>query len=167
MKKVLKILLLVILIILVVIQFIRPEKNSGEEIASQQITSHYTIPENVQKNLKTSCYDCHSNTTIYPYYWRIQPVAWFLNNHIQEGKRHLNFSAFSTYPLWKQYASFKNIASEVKSGDMPLGSYTLIHKDAILNETEKISIEDWAQNEMKQMQSEYPADSLVNPKKRK
>jgi len=167
MKKLFKIILIILIVFLVVIQFIRPEENSGTEIAADQITAKYTIPDTVQKILKVSCYDCHSNTTVYPYYWKIQPVAWFLNNHIDEGKRHLNFSVFATYPLWRQYQSFKEIGKEVKDGDMPLSSYTLIHRDAVLNKDQQLSIENWAATSMKEMQDKYPADSLVNPKKRR
>jgi len=166
MKKVLKIILVILIIVLVVIQFVRPSKNAGEEIAQNQINAKYQIPVNVQKNLKVSCYDCHSNTTVYPFYWRIQPVAWFLNNHIEQGKNHLNFSIFATYPSWKQHQLFESIVKEVKDGGMPLTSYTLIHRDAVLNADQKLAIENWAAHSAKQMESEYPADSLVNPKRR-
>lgn len=163
MKKVLKIILVVLLVILLVIQFIRPEKNAGEEIALNHINARYPLSQDVQKILKVSCYDCHSNTTYYPFYWKVQPVAWFLNNHIEDGKRALNFSIFSTYPVWKQYQKFKGIGKEVKSGDMPLFSYTIIHRNAVLNEEQKQAIENWSASSMKEIASRYPADSLVNP----
>jgi len=73
----------------------------------------------VQQILKVSCYDCHSNTTLYPWYDKIQPVAWFLNDHVMEGKRELNFSTFSTYPAWRQYKKFKEIDNEVKEDKCP------------------------------------------------
>jgi hypothetical protein len=165
MKKVLKIILIILIVFLVIIQFVRPSENTGNEIAANQITANYTIPVNIRETLKTSCYDCHSNTTVYPFYWKIQPVAWFLNNHIEEGKRHLNFSIFATYPLWKQYKSFKEIGEQVKEGDMPLSSYTIIHRNAVLSPEQKLSIENWAATSMKEMEAKYPADSLSRPRK--
>lgn len=165
MKKVFKTILIVLLIALIIIQFIRPAKNQGIEIAQDQITASYQIPDNIQKNLKVSCYDCHSNTTVYPFYWKIQPVAWFLNNHIEDGKRHLNFSVFNTYPLWRQHEGFKDIVEQLKKDEMPLTSYTLIHRDAILTADQKLAIENWATDQIKQMEAKYPADSLARPKR--
>ena len=164
MKKILKALLFVLLIVFVLIQFIRPAKNKGEEIASNQITAIHQVPENVQQILKVSCNDCHSNTTYYPWYSKIQPVAWFLEDHIVEGKRELNFSTFATYPVYRRYKKFKEIGQQVKDGDMPLFSYTMPHRDAVLNADQKLILENWAANSMKEMERQYPVDSLVKPK---
>jgi len=165
MKKVLKIILIVLLVVFVIIQFIRPAENKNDEIARDQITAAYPVPDKVMKNLKVSCYDCHSNTTVYPFYFKIQPVAWFLNNHIQDGKRHLNFLIFTTYPLWRQHENFKDIVEQLKKDEMPLTSYTLIHRNAILTADQKLAIEDWATAQMKEMEAKYPSDSLARPKR--
>jgi len=164
MKKILKTVLIIIAIAFIVIQFIRPSRNAGEEIAQNQIGAIYQVPGDVQQALKVSCYDCHSNTTHYPWYEKIQPVAWLLENHIEEGKRELNFSVFSTYPVWRQYKKFKEIGEEVKDGDMPMFSYTLIHRDASLSADQKLLIQNWAANTMKEIEGRYPPDSLVKPK---
>ncbi|MEO9005146.1 MAG: heme-binding domain-containing protein [Ginsengibacter sp.] len=164
MKKVIRIVLIILLTALIVIQFFRPAKNAGEEIAANQITAVQEVPDNVQQILKVSCYDCHSNTTHYPWYSKIQPVAWFLNDHIIEGNKEVNFSIFATYPIYRRYKKFKEIGKEVKDGDMPLFSYTLLHRDAALNADQKLLIENWAANAMKEMETKYPADSLVKPK---
>ena len=165
MKKVIKTVLIILLIALIIIQFIRPAENKNEEIAQENITANYPIPDSLQKTLKVSCYDCHSNTTVYPFYFKIQPVAWFLNNHIQDGKKHFNFSTFSTYPVWRQYDKFKDIVEQIKKDEMPLTSYTLIHRDAILSADQKIAIIDWSNAQMKEMEAKYPADSLARPKR--
>lgn len=164
MKKILKTVLLILLIVFIAIQFIRPAKNAGEEIASNQITAIHQVPEDVQQILKVSCNDCHSNTTYYPWYSKIQPVAWILNDHIVEGKRELNFSIFATYPTFRRYKKFKEIGEEVKNGDMPLLSYTIPHRDAVLNAGQKLTLENWAANSMKEMETQYPVDSLVKRK---
>lgn len=165
MKKILRTILILLLLTFVIIQFIRPVENKNDEIAQDQITAAYPVSDSVMKNLKVSCYDCHSNTTLYPFYWRIQPVAWFLNNHIIDGKRHLNFSEFTTYPLWRQHNAFKDIVAQLKKNEMPLTSYTLIHRNAILTPDEKRRMEDWATAQMKEMEARYPADSLARPKR--
>ena len=163
-KKVLKVILAIVIIAFIAIQFTRPAKNAGEEIAANQITAKYRVPKEVQQILKVSCYDCHSNTTHYPWYSNIQPVAWWLDDHIVEGKEELNFSTFMNYPVWRQYKKFKEIGKEVKEGDMPMSSYTLVHRDAVMSADQKSLVQNWVANTMKEMESEYPAKSLKKPK---
>lgn len=164
MKQALKIVVIVLALAFIAVQFIRPTKNAGEEITANQITAVYPVPDQVQRILKTSCYDCHSNTTHYPWYSAIQPVAWFLNRHIVEGKGELNFSTFATSPPYRQYKKLKEIGKEVKDGDMPLSSYTLLHRDALLTPDQKVVIQNWAADAMKQMEAKYPTESLAKPK---
>lgn len=164
MKKALKIILVVIIVVFIVIQFFKPEKNAGEEIASNQIAAMQNVPADVQQILKVSCNDCHSNTTYYPWYSKIQPVAWFLDDHIIEGKKELNFSEIATYPTYRRYKKFKEIQKQIKEDEMPLFSYTVLHRDAALDTVQKTILIDWAANAMKEMEAKYPADSLVKPK---
>jgi hypothetical protein len=136
--------LLFLLIVLVVIQFIRPAENHSAKMSSNDITLHYPVPDTVLSILKKSCYDCHSNNTVYPWYNRIQPVAWWLHNHVTDGKRQLNFSEFGAYSLTKQAKKLKNMSGEVKDGGMPLDSYLWIHKNAELEQGQKDLLIQWA-----------------------
>ncbi|HNP54283.1 MAG TPA: heme-binding domain-containing protein [Ferruginibacter sp.] len=143
--RILKKIFLALLILLVLAQFIpRPPKNNNTEINANDITRLMTVPENVQAILKKSCYDCHSNNTHYPWYAKIQPVALFLNNHIEEGKRELNFSEFGSYKAKRQHRKLEEIIDQVKEGEMPLSSYTLIHGDAKLSTEQRQLLTDWA-----------------------
>jgi hypothetical protein len=160
MRRILKVVLIILIIVFIIIQFIRPAKNSSEEIATNEIAAKFDVPENVRQILNVSCYDCHSNTTKYPWYWHVQPGAWILSNHFNDGKKEVNFSIFSTYPAAKQYRKFKEIGEQVQKGEMPLSSYTFIHRDAVLNAQQKQLLEDWAASSMKEMEAKYPADSL-------
>ena len=164
MKKLLKTVLIILLIAFIVIQFFRPEKNTGIEIAADNIPAVQTVPEDIAQILKVSCNDCHSNTTHYPWYDNIQPVAWMLHDHIVEGKKELNFSEFAKYPAYRRYKKLKEIQKEIKEDEMPIFSYTITHRDAILNAEQKTAIINWAANAMKEMEAKYPADSLVKPK---
>ena len=164
MKKILKALLIIIAVALILIQFIRPQKNADEEIASNQITAVQQVPEDVKHLLKISCYDCHSNTTYYPWYNKIQPVAWFLEKHVREGKGELNFSEFASYPPYRRYKKFKEIQEQIKEDEMPLLSYTIPHRNAVLNAEQKSALITWSADAMKEMEANYPADSLAKPK---
>jgi hypothetical protein len=167
MKKILKPLALVLLVAFIIIQFFRPEKNIKTNSAAfaNDITSAYQVPDEVQLILKTSCYDCHSNNTQYPWYSNIQPVAWWLNDHVVEGKKEINFSEFATYRIGRKYKKFQEIIEQVKEDEMPLASYTLIHRNAILSKDQKLSVSNWATSIRDSIKAQYPEDSLNRPKK--
>lgn len=136
--------LLVFIILFIAIQFFRPSKNAGAASGPQDIHSVINVPDTVNSILRTACYDCHSDSTRYPWYAKLQPVAWWLNNHIREGKAELNFTEFAGYTLKKQQNKLKGIVHEITEGDMPLSSYTLIHRDAVLSKEQKEIITVWA-----------------------
>jgi hypothetical protein len=161
MKKIFKRILIALLIIFIAIQFIRPAKNRSEGISANDISTKYPVPDSVQAILKVACYDCHSNNTRYPWYAEIQPVAWWLNNHIKDGKSGLNFSEFTSYRIKKQFHRLDDINKQVKKNEMPLSSYTLIHTDAKLTEGQKLAIAAWATSIRDSIKAHYPPDSLV------
>jgi hypothetical protein len=76
----------------------------------------------------------------------------------------LNFSTFANYPAYRRYKKFKEIGEQVRDGDMPLFSYTIPHRNAVLDSRQKLILENWAANSMKEMERQYPADSLIKPK---
>ncbi len=159
--KFFKKILWLLVIVLIVIQFIRPEKNQSSQILPTDIAKVYTVPDDVHTILAKACYDCHSNNTVYPWYFNIQPVAWWMNNHIEDAKWSVNFSDFGSYPIRWQYKKLESTIKEVKQGDMPLDSYTWIHKNAILTADEKQKIQHWAQTIRDTIKAKYPADSLL------
>lgn len=163
--KIFKKIILVLLVVLIIIQFFHPSKNESNATSPSDIAAVYGVPPEIDTILKKACNDCHSNNTRYPWYNNIQPVAWWLDDHIREGKRGLNFDEFGTYRISKQYHRMDDIKDEVKKGDMPLGSYTLIHTDAKLTDNEKNALYKWADAIRDTMKAKYPADSLVRKKK--
>lgn len=138
-----------LLFALVVIQFIQPERNQSTTKLPTDITNVVNVPEDVQSVLAKSCYDCHSNNTVYPWYSHIQPAAWFLADHIKEGKQELNFSEFGSYTAKRQYKKLGEIAEEVEEGEMPISSYTLIHGDAELTTKQKALLVAWVRTMLK------------------
>jgi len=163
-KKILKRIFQLLLLAFIIIQFFRPEKNKAEGISSKDISTRYPVPAQVQSILKTSCYDCHSNNTAYPWYAEIQPVAWWLNEHIQDGKKDLNFSEFTGYSIRRQYRKLEEVNDLVKNDAMPLNSYLWIHKEAKLDDQQKLVIANWVTTLRDSIKANYPADSLVRKK---
>jgi hypothetical protein len=129
--------LIVLLIVFIGIQFIPVKLNQTDKTRETDIVEIFDVPDNIKSLLQTSCYDCHSNNTNYPWYNNIQPVTWFLINHVEEGKEELNFSEFGKYSKRKQKSKLKSIITQVKKEEMPLWSYTIIHQEAILSQSEK------------------------------
>ncbi len=165
MKKFLKRFLLLLLLVFIAIQFFRPAKNISAGVSANDITTKYAVPQDVQAILKTSCNDCHSNNTVYPWYSNIQPVAWWLDDHIKEGKKGLNFSEFASYRIGRQYKKLEEINKQVKEGEMPLESYTLIHGNAKLSQQQKLSLATWVVALRDSIKAQYPGDSLKLPQR--
>jgi Haem-binding domain len=163
-KKIFKRTFQILLLAFIVIQFIHPAKNKSEGISNNDISKIYAVPADVQAILKTSCYDCHSNNTVYPWYASIQPAAWWLADHIKEGKRELNFSEFASYRIGRQYRKLEEVNKQVKEGEMPLESYLWIHKNAKLSNEQRLTLANWVNAVRDTIKANYPADSLVRKK---
>lgn len=163
-KKIFKRTFQILLLAFIVIQFFRPAKNKAEGISNNDISKIYAVPADVQSILKTSCYDCHSNNTVYPWYAEIQPAAWWLADHVKEGKKELNFSEFASYRIGRQYRKLEEINGEVKEDKMPLESYLWIHKNSKLSEQQKLTLANWVTTIRDTIKANYPADSLVRKK---
>ena len=146
----------IFLAVLVIIQFFRPARNESPGPQANAIATKYTVPEPVGVIMKKACNDCHSNNTVYPWYANVQPVAWWLADHVNEGKGELNFDEFGTYSAKKAHHKLEEVIEMVKEDEMPLGSYTVIHQDAKLTEQEKMALTEWAGNLMKQIESTSP-----------
>lgn len=133
----------VLIAALVIIQFIRPKQNISAGPYPNDIATKFAASDDVASILKTSCYDCHSNNTVYPWYSNIQPVAWWLQDHVDEGKKEVNFSEFAGYTVKRQRKKFEEIQKQVEEDEMPLKSYTIIHRNAILTADQKAAIKKW------------------------
>jgi hypothetical protein len=153
--------LIALLVIIVLIQLIRPEKNLSNK-NENDVAKKYPLSQPVSVVLQKACNDCHSNKTEYPWYTEIQPIGLWMNNHIKDGKRHLNFSDFTSAPIAVQHHNFEEIIETVEEGEMPLSSYTVFgaHADANLTEEEKNAIIAWARSQMDVIKANYPPDSL-------
>ena len=154
--------LLVLLAAFVVIQFIRPEKNVSDEQLNH-VSKKYAVPADVDAILKVACNDCHCNKTEYPWYANVQPVAWWLADHVKDGKRHLNFSTFAGMKVALQNHKFEEVVEMVEKKEMPLPSYTNLglHSGANLTDAQRQTLIKWAKTNMDSLKAQYPADSLI------
>ncbi len=158
--KIIKTVLILLFVVFVIVQFIRPEKNTAAPDLSKDISTALPVPDTVAAILRESCYDCHSEETRYPWYFEVQPVGWWLDDHIREAKQHLNFSDFAVSSLRRQYHKLEEITEQIDLGEMPLPSYLLVHRHASLTIEQKDLLNAWVQDSRAYMKSTYPPDSL-------
>ena len=158
----LKKILLILLALFLIIQLFRPEKNNSNDLTNA-VTKKYDVPEEVAVILKNACNDCHTNNTVYPWYANVQPAAWWIDEHVVDGKRHLNLSDFINLPIAVQNHKFEEIVEVIDENEMPLESYTYLglHEEANITSAEKDIIKGWAVKQMDYLKSNYPADSLI------
>ena len=151
MHRIIRKILIFLIFVLVAIQFIRPARNLGSAESAADLTHFVHTPDSVLHILKTSCYDCHSNHTVYPWYVNINPVGLWLDNHVNEGKEAINFSDLSVFTKKKLDHRFGEIAETVEKGEMPLSSYTLIHRSAKLDRGQIQLIKNWVVDARKEI----------------
>jgi hypothetical protein len=147
MKKVFRNILIVLFVVFLTIQFFQPEKNLGVRNTGKDLFSIISVNDSIKILLETSCFDCHSNRTNYPWYGHISPVSVFLNKHVTEGKEKLNFSEWGDYSDKEKISNLVDIYDEVEGGDMPMESYLKIHKNARFSEHEREMIMSWSEKE--------------------
>lgn len=151
-KKILKIVAIVVVLAFVVIQFFRIDKAAPPINREETLEAAVNVPPDIALILGRSCADCHSYATLYPWYVNIQPAAWFMKGHIDDGRREFNMSIFNTYNARKKAKKLEEICEQVEQKEMPLPSYLWIHGDAALQESEAKALCDWAKQEKAKIQ---------------
>jgi len=130
--------------------FSRPETNSGG-MGDHHLLIREEVDGSVSDILKNSCFDCHSDQTNYPWYDKIAPASWLVAHHIREGKKQLNFSNWGTLDLTDKITHLIEIQDEVKSGNMPIRSYTMMHRKARLSEEKSLKLISWAEKTVERL----------------
>ncbi len=135
--------ILVLLFIIIVLQFIRIDKTIKPVDANIDLIEVAKSNAEVASILKVSCYDCHSNQPTYPWYTNIAPFSWWIKHHINEGTHHLNFSDWGNYTQKRKDHKLDECIEMIEEDEMPMSSYTLMHKDAKLSPAQKALLINW------------------------
>lgn len=130
--------IIIFFIIFIMMQFIQTSKELDIEDKDYELKTE----SNISIMLKTSCYDCHSNEVKWPWYSNIAPFSWVISNHVNEGRKALNFSIWEKYSQEEKEEHLKDIYRTVYAS-MPLHSYLWLHKEADLTKEQRKMIRDW------------------------
>ena len=136
-------LLIAFLAVFALIQFKVIDKSPIEINPESDFLMIEQAPKEVVELIQTSCYDCHSNLTTYPWYSNIAPVSWWLKSHIDNGRGKLNFSEWDSYSLEERDTLKVKSASLIEKKWMPIVTYKIIHKESRLSEEQRALLIDW------------------------
>lgn len=138
--------IIAVVAILVILQFFGIDKTNPESDPSMDFIAMMNPPEDIKGILKTSCYDCHSYKTVYPWYTNITPLSWWIGDHIRHGRGEMNFSEWGTYSQKKALHKLEETYELVEEDEMPLPSYLWAHGDAELTAEQKERFISWVKS---------------------
>lgn len=150
----LKWILAILIFAVIVIQFIPVDRSNPAASAALH------APDEVMNILKNSCFDCHSSSTVWPWYSKVAPVSFFIAHHVEEARDELNFSVWQDYPAEKKSKKIDEVWEHVEKGDMPLKSYLVIHKNSRLSQADKEVLKSWTQSFLEPDSTEYQSADM-------
>ncbi|HEX9545356.1 MAG TPA: heme-binding domain-containing protein [Pyrinomonadaceae bacterium] len=146
-SKIFRWVLIILVCAVVVIQFIRPARTNPAIDPTQTIESRLQVSGQVAAIFDRSCNDCHSNKTRWPWYSNVAPVSWFVIGHVNDARSVMNFSQWGNYDKDKQSRRLRDICEQVSDGEMPLSSYTPLHRGSKLSADDVKTLCDWTNAE--------------------
>ncbi|MBN2237045.1 MAG: heme-binding domain-containing protein [Bacteroidales bacterium] len=154
MKKGIKLTGWTILVLLIVIQFAPLERENPVTDQNLDFLMATDMPADVQSVFKNSCYDCHSNETIWPWYSYVAPMSFVITHHVEEGRDQLNLSSWGEFDPDDQKGILKHMKKEIEKGEMPLAGYTALHGNAKMTEERKALVIQWIDKALLTLESE-------------
>ncbi len=151
MKRFLKWTALVLACGFLLLQFSPAAKTNPLADDTRTLAARLHVTPEVRTILARSCDDCHSNRTHWPWYSHVAPVSWWLTDHVNHGRRHMNFSDWARYDQAAADHLLNDICKTVKQGYMPLDSYTLMHRAAVLTPQDVGTLCAWTQTERQRL----------------
>ena len=158
MKKALKWSAVALALLFLGAQAYRPARTNPPVDERKTLHANTQVSPEVGAILERSCNDCHSSETVWPWYSNVAPISWFLQSHVEEGRRELSFSEWGTYAKRKRERKLHEICEQVESGQMPLTSYLPLHPSARLSDEDKRVLCEWTKQEEERQPDDPPAE---------
>jgi hypothetical protein len=147
MKKAVKVVALILFLAFSGIQFVRPARINVPVVREQALEGTTQVPEGIQEIFRKSCNDCHTNQTDWRWYSQIAPMSWGMVEHVEDGRRNLNFSEWGSYETRRKRKKLEEICEQLESREMPLDQYVWLHWNARLSDAEIKSVCEWTETE--------------------
>lgn len=132
--------LISLIVVLIAIQFIKIDRTVPADFQDYDFMVYNQVSPELSNLIKSSCYDCHSYETKYPWYSQIAPVSWYLKQHVNEGREHLNFSDWKYMSEEKRAHKIEECIELIEEEEMPLSSYLILHQEAKLSTDQRDQI---------------------------
>ena len=100
-------------------------------------------PADLAGRFRSACYDCHSHETRWPWYSHIAPVSWVIAGDVNQARARLNLSTWPTNDAGRAAGKLQLMSDDVRSGEMPLHKYSVIHPDARLTPSQRDALANW------------------------
>ena len=128
-----------ILVVVIAIQFVPVDRGAAAALSVE-------APAQVMDVIETSCADCHSGATRWPWYGRVAPISWIVAHHVAEGREHVDFSRWQDVDAGRRSHWLEEIVEVIETGEMPPGYYTAMHGDADLDVRSRELLLRWARD---------------------
>jgi len=123
--------------ILLILQLIPVNQKNPEIMKTKDFLLITEAPKEIVSLVKSSCYDCHSNHTVWPWYSDIAPVSWVVADHVEHGRKELNFSEWKDYEFERKDHKLEECIEAIEEGWMPDQGYAKMHEEANLSSEER------------------------------
>ena len=144
-KTQLKRIVLALALLMILVQLLPVDISNPTVQPANSIYAVEAVPDNVRAIFDSSCNNCHSNQTRWPWYSHVAPLSWIVAHDVHRGRSLMNFSVWGTYTQKKRDEKLEDICDQLMNGDMPDGKYLLVHRNARLSEEQKENVCRWTQ----------------------
>lgn len=132
-----------IVVLLLLLQFVPVDTTLPAVDANKDFLAGSAGDQNMAALVRAACYDCHSNTTAYPWYSKIQPVAMWMQGHVDHGRENVNFSEWQDLSLEDKKHVLKECVEVLEEKRMPMLSYMIMHGDAWISDEQRTAMADY------------------------
>ncbi len=132
--------------LLILIQIIQPSRTNPAVVPSRSLEAHVEVPPEVQSVLKRSCYDCHSSSTVWPWYSHVAPVSWYVARDVNVARGHVNFQNWEAQINEQEGKEHLGLICKlIREENMPPADYRFMHKGTDVSPEETNAVCAWSQ----------------------
>jgi hypothetical protein len=133
--------------------FVHPLPHEVSDRASPPLLPGADIPQSVANVFGHACGNCHSEKTQWPWYSRVAPVSWLVENDVKHAREHLNLSRWDDLQQVDQRMLLTAIAIVIENHEMPPHRYVVLHPEAKLSADDAVRVIEWTRAERRRLRA--------------